>query len=135
MNDRMNRLHLAMKEADVDAILLTDGYNIHYLSGYKGHTGCMLVLDDKIYILTDSRYTEQVSIEAPSATCVDIGMDGYAKMLLKLVPANTRLGFENNEISYMKYIMKNRQNMNLQLQTKKILFMKKIEIIILFIIS
>lgn len=103
MNDRMNRLHLAMKEADVDAILLTDGYNIHYLSGYKGHTGCMLVVDDKVYILTDSRYTEQVSIEAPSATCVDIGMDGYAKMLLKLVPANTRLGFENHEISYMKY--------------------------------
>lgn len=103
MNDRIGRLYTIMDELAVDAMLLTDGYNIHYLSGYKGHTGCMLVMKNDIYILTDSRYTEQVSIEAPDVKCIDIGMEGYAKRLRDLIGDNIRLGFENNEISYMKY--------------------------------
>lgn len=103
MNGRIDRLYKVMDELGVDAVLLTDGYNIHYLSGYKGHTGCMLVLENSIYILTDSRYTEQVGIEAPDVKCVDIGMEGYAKRLSGLIGDNIKLGFENNEISYMKY--------------------------------
>lgn len=99
----MDGLYQVMRDMNVDAVLLTDGYNIHYLSGYRGHTGCLLALADKQYILTDSRYTEQVGIEAPDFICVDIGMDGYAKTLKRMLHGKIRLGFENNEISYCKY--------------------------------
>lgn len=99
----MERLHRIMQDMDLEAVLLTDGYNIHYLSGYRGHTGCLLVFRDKQYILTDSRYTEQVGIEAPDFVCVDIGMDGYALTIKRLLPCRLRLGFENNEISYCKF--------------------------------
>ena len=99
---------------NIDGLILTDGYNIHYLTGYKGHTGCLLAIKDKRYILTDSRYTEQVSIEAPEYVCVDVGLDGYSKTISKLILdvytgqsnkdyESIRIGFENEHISYKQY--------------------------------
>ena len=63
------------------------------------------------YILTDSRYTEQVELEAPEFTCVDIGREGYSKTIAAMVQkafakegrSTLRIGFENKEISYMQY--------------------------------
>ena len=64
---------------DLQVLILTDGYNIHHLSGYRGHTGMLVAFQGEQYILTDSRYTEQVELEAPEFTCVDIGREGYSK--------------------------------------------------------
>ncbi len=69
----------------MDAVILTDGYNIHYLSGYSGHTGMVLITKEHRRILTDSRYTEQVSIEAPDFECVDIKSEGYTKSINRLL--------------------------------------------------
>ena len=102
------------KEKGIHAIILTDGYNIHYLSGYKGHTGCMLFFGDRRCILTDSRYTEQVTIEAPDYECIDIGIEGYSKtiagLLSEAMPAGgfnasnkLLIGFENKDISYTQF--------------------------------
>ena len=42
---------------DLQVLILTDGYNIHHLSGYRGHTGMLVAFQGEQYILTDSRYT------------------------------------------------------------------------------
>lgn len=81
----MNRLYEIMDNDRLDALIITDGYNIHYLSGYGGHTGCMVITCKGRYILTDSRYTEQVMIEAPDFSCVDIKLDGYANTINKII--------------------------------------------------
>ncbi len=122
----MERLKLIINNNNLDGIVITDGYNIHHLTGYAGHTGMVLALRDKDYILTDSRYTEQVTLEAPEFTCVDIGMDGYADTIIKLLseymsgnlldntPNNDacmnhnkdiifNIGFEDEHISYKQY--------------------------------
>lgn len=109
----MRRLYEIMSLLKLDALLLTDGYNIHYISGYRGHTGCMLITANNRCILTDSRYTEQVSIEAPDFECVDVGMDGYTKTIVTLLnkygisknskDAKVRIGFENEDISYRQF--------------------------------
>ncbi len=108
MKDRFERLKNIMSEEKLDGLILTDGYNIHYLSGYKGHTGCMLILKDEKYIITDSRYTEQVSIEAADFSCVDICLNGYSKSVYNLICGSCgncgiRLGFEDENISYKQY--------------------------------
>lgn len=119
---RIKRLKQIMQEKKLDLLLLTDGYNMHYISGYRGHTGCMLVFDEDRYILTDSRYTEQAALEAPDFVCVDIKEQGYAKTVKRIleeyhnrarVSASggmshkagnlLRIGFENKEISYSQY--------------------------------
>lgn len=105
----MKKLTDIIKENKLDGVVITDGYNIHYNSGYKGHTGCMLITPGNSYILTDSRYTEQVLLEASGYICVDIGMEGYSKVLAKILkqemPEKNKvvLGFENKSISYMQY--------------------------------
>ena len=111
--ERLNRLNQIAESESLNAIILTDGYNIHYISGYRGHTGCMLVMSEDNFILTDSRYTEQVTIEAPEFRCIDIGRDGYSKTLKELVTSKAnitgisadklRIGFENEHISYSQY--------------------------------
>lgn len=102
-----------LKEYDLHALILTDGYNIHHLTGYRGHTGMLLAYGDSCLILTDSRYTEQVELEAPQVQCVDIGKSGYSKAVADrimhgLYPEakssnQLRIGFENKHISYMQY--------------------------------
>lgn len=81
----MDRIFNIMKKLRMDAIILTDGYNIHYLSGYSGHTGIALITKEHKFILTDSRYTEQVSIEAPEFECIDIKSEGYSKCINRLL--------------------------------------------------
>ena len=96
---------------DLQVLILTDGYNIHHLSGYRGHTGMLVAFQGEQYILTDSRYTEQVELEAPEFTCVDIGREGYSKTIAGMLQkafakegrSTLRIGFENKEISYMQY--------------------------------
>lgn len=123
---RIQRLNQIMRDRMLDLLLLTDGYNMHYISGYRGHTGCMLVFDECRYILTDARYTEQAALEAPEFVCIDIKQQGYAKTVKYLleeycnrrkrtVPKTSadgasykgenalRIGFENREISYSQY--------------------------------
>lgn len=112
-DDRLKRVFDVMASKKLDAVILTDGYNIHYISGYRGHTGCMLIAPSQSYILTDSRYTEQVTIEAPDAVCVDIGREGYSKTMKGLLTDKVsqgvissrlmRVGFENEHISYRQF--------------------------------
>ncbi|MBR3833630.1 MAG: aminopeptidase P family protein [Lachnospiraceae bacterium] len=109
MNDRLQRLYNIIKEKDLDGVILTDGYNIDYISGYKGHTGMLLVVNDTSYILTDSRYTEQASLEAKAFEIIDIGMDGYSKTVKRILEEKIEdshtvsLGFEDKSISYTQY--------------------------------
>lgn len=102
-----------IEKNNLDGILLTDGYNIHYLTGYKGHTGVALIMGEDRFIFTDSRYTEQAQLEALEFRTIDIGMDGYSKTIKKLLTekqgstlieqSRLKLGFENKSISYSQY--------------------------------
>lgn len=110
----MERIINIMNKMKLDVVIITDGYNMHYLTGYTGHTGCMLIFSKEQYILTDSRYTEQVGIETEGIKCIDIGLDGYATTICRLmsnyfekeinsVDKVIHIGFENNHISYREY--------------------------------
>lgn len=110
MNKRLDGLYSIIKDKGLTGVILTDGYNIDYLSGYKGHTGMVLILEGDKFILTDSRYTEQAEKEAGDFACVDIGMEGYSKTVRRLIEEKygliekaIPLGFEDKHISYSQY--------------------------------
>ena len=118
MDNKLESVLDIMNENQLQMIIISDGYNMHSLSGYKGHTGCILYFKDKQYILTDSRYTEQATIEAPQPMCIDIGSDGYSKTIVSLMkpyveqmnashnqePSAFLIGFENEHISYNQFM-------------------------------
>lgn len=118
MDNKLESVLDIMNENQLQMIIISDGYNMHSLSGYKGHTGCILYFKDKQYILTDSRYTEQATIEAPQLMCIDIGSDGYSKTIAGLMKPYVEqmnashnqetsaflIGFENEHISYNQFM-------------------------------
>lgn len=63
--ERLRRLRSRLAEEGVDAILISDGENRRYLSGFVGTAGYLLITKDAAVLVTDSRYTEQAGRQAP----------------------------------------------------------------------
>ena len=102
---RLARARDILNEKSIDVLLLTDGYNIHYVTGYAGHEGMALIFNDQAVVLTDSRYTEAAAKEAPCFTVVDIKSEGYGKTIRRIlaqagVREDASIGFEDRQISY-----------------------------------
>jgi Xaa-Pro aminopeptidase len=116
MQHREDRVRNLMKEKSVDAVIISDRYNVNYISGYMGDTGMLFFVGEAQYVLTDSRYTEIAGRQAEGFCCVDIGLDGYAKTVMRLlneeigqslsesdVDKVVNVGFEDESISYRQY--------------------------------
>jgi Xaa-Pro aminopeptidase len=102
-----NKITNLMNDKCLDSIIISDRYNVNYLSGYMGDTG-MLLFTKNSYVLTDSRYTEIATIQAKDFVCVDIGVDGYSKTIKNLLRKSfdnqdINIGFEDESISYKQY--------------------------------
>ena len=55
MTDRIERLYRCMEEQQAEAVIVSDGCNMRYLSGFSGATGYLYVSRARRVILTDSR--------------------------------------------------------------------------------
>lgn len=62
--ERYGRVIGILEEKQVDAIIVSNGYNMRYISGFSGATGYLYVSRNKRVVLTDSRYTIQAKEEA-----------------------------------------------------------------------
>lgn len=69
MLNRSKRLMDILEQKGIGAALITKPDNIRYFTGYTGE-GCLLVLKNRLIILTDFRYVEQVSRQAPECECI-----------------------------------------------------------------
>ena len=57
-------LNKLLSDASVDAILITDPYNLRYYTGFRGGEGFGLITNRGSFVLiTDSRYTEAAEKE------------------------------------------------------------------------
>ena len=52
------------KETGIDALLVTDPYNMRYLSGFRGGEGILYLSGKRSVLITDSRYTEAARQES-----------------------------------------------------------------------
>ena len=57
--ERCERLRNILIKENVDGILISNGSNMRYLSGFSGETGFLLITCQATVIFTDSRYTIQ----------------------------------------------------------------------------
>ena len=95
-------------EMNLDAILITDRYNMRYIASYRGE-GIIVLAGSGKTVITDSRYTEQVQRECEGYECADIAGKGYVACISSILDGqrknsgNLRVGFENLSISYREY--------------------------------
>lgn len=91
------------KEGHADAILVSDGYNMRYLSGFRGATGYLFLTPGRKVLLTDSRYTTQAKEEAAGFEVMEAGGErGYGVLLAELIRETqaSSLMFEDQHLIY-----------------------------------
>ncbi len=96
-----------VKEKNLDAILVSDGFNMRYISGFTGATGYLLVSENKRRLLTDSRYTVAATEQAPDFETVTITVEhDYIYEINRFIAEENikTLGFEADNFTYSEYL-------------------------------
>jgi len=100
-NNRLDRLRQRLGEDEVEAILVSQPENRHYLSGFDGSSGYLLISADLAVLATDFRYVEQAKKQAPGYEIFRI--TGDMKSWFPSLAGGLglrRLGFEAEHLSY-----------------------------------
>lgn len=103
MTDKIKKV---LSEKQVDAVWISDGYNIRYLSGFRSEDASLFLSGNKKVLITDSRYIVQANREAKGFEVVITSMErGYAQILAELVEQEKvkRLGFEDLHMIYSTF--------------------------------
>ncbi|MGE5589689.1 MAG: M24 family metallopeptidase [Bacillota bacterium] len=65
MNHRLHALRAKMSEQSLPALLVMKDANRVYVSGFTGSSGILIVTAQAAVLITDGRYTEQATLQAP----------------------------------------------------------------------
>ena len=103
--NHLKKLRTALSERGIDALLVLDELNQHYLSGFAFTDGFLLITKENAYLVTDFRYYENAGKNAYSD--FEVVMPGDRKAFLdeKLSDASAKtVGFEGGFVSYETYL-------------------------------
>ncbi len=102
---KLQRLRENMKNKDVDALLVLDELNQHYLSDFAFTDGFLLITMNKAYLVTDFRYYE-MAINGACKEFEIIMPENRREFIDKALSEDsaTTLGFEGGFVSYETYI-------------------------------
>lgn len=100
---RKEKLTKYLNENNLDAVLITDEYNMKYLSG-ADYEGIFFGCKEQNYILTDSRYTEVAERDAIDATVIT-ATKSYYEVVKELIVKHgvAKLGFEDLHLTFAHY--------------------------------
>ncbi len=100
---RLDRLRAKLEQEKLDAILISNGENRRYLSGFVGTAGWLFITPRSAVLCTDFRYTEQAGLQAPGYRVDQIG--GKLEWLPKLcAEAGARLvGYEADNLTVTQF--------------------------------
>lgn len=101
LRPRLAALRERMVRMKLDAYLLTHAPDIAQFTGFSGHDSTALITARDETVITDSRYTEELSLAAPHAKLV-LRKKSMADALTQAISKAkaSRVGFETNFITY-----------------------------------
>ena len=101
---RLTKLREKMKESSLDAVIVFDELNQHYLSEFAFTDGFLFITKKNAFLVTDFRYYEMALKEANKGFTV-LTPEDRRKFLSEAI-ANDEckcIGFEGNFVSFAKY--------------------------------
>lgn len=104
MKIRLEKIREKIKSNGLDGLLVMKPANRHYLSGFTGSSGVLLILKDTSYVITDFRYVEQASKQAPDYQIIKHGnpiTDTLKELLEKHSVRN--IGFEKDFVTFSQF--------------------------------
>ena len=101
---RLTKLRNQMKQLNVDAVLVLDELNQHYLSEFAFTDGLIFITMNKAYLVTDFRYYEMALGKANKSFEV-ITPDNRKEFLNRVISEEgiKTIGFEGGFVSYETY--------------------------------
>jgi len=102
--EKLGKLRARFSELGIDGMLITNGYNRRYMTGFTGTAGVVLIGEKKAVFITDFRYVEQASRQINGYEIIQhMGsiIDEVAKQAADL--GIKRLGFEQDHLSFATY--------------------------------
>ncbi len=101
---KINELLELIGKDGIDAVIITDPYNLRYYSGFSGREGCLYISRNRNMLITDSRYTLWAKKECGEES-VYIAGDGGKDILKKFAKEDkvSRLGLEGNHLTWKEY--------------------------------
>ena len=98
---RISKLREKIKE--VDGFIVTNLNNIHYLVGFSGSSGVLIITQKEVVFFTDFRYKEQCAREIKSADVVIVKESLFDEISRhSIVRSLKKIGFEES-IKYSSY--------------------------------
>ncbi len=103
--DNYKKVQELLKKLSIDAVIISNGNNMRYVSGFAGETGYIYISEKRHAVVTDFRYTIQAEMEAEGYEVITIGNGGYEEALNNIFKTEkvSRLGFEAEDMLYAKY--------------------------------
>ena len=97
IRNRIEKLRAVLVEKELDGIFISQPENRHYLSGFNGSAGYLVVTVQETILATDFRYYEQVKIQAPDYALFELtGKVSEWFPNLTGLPGLQKLGFESS---------------------------------------
>lgn len=110
LGERHARLRSRLREAALDALVVTHAPNLRYLSNHAGSAGILVVTATGVYLLADFRYTESIArLQASPHACPRLEPRGvpesYDEALLQVLAelGATRVGIEAAHLSVARF--------------------------------
>ncbi|HBI03215.1 MAG TPA: Xaa-Pro dipeptidase, partial [Paenibacillaceae bacterium] len=101
MSVKLIALREKMRTENLDGFFVTNPFNRRYLSGFTGTSGNLVITANSSDLITDFRYVEQASQQAPDFTVIR-----HEREILECVGEQVkkqgvkRLAFEQNDVTY-----------------------------------
>ena len=101
---KLNRLRAKMEELSLDAVLVLDVLNQHYLSEFAFTDGFLFVTKANAYLVTDFRYYE-MALNKANKNFEILMPENRREFLKKTISENgiKTIGFEGGSVSYETY--------------------------------
>ncbi len=103
---RRRKLIHTLRKADADALLVTNGTNVRYLTGFSGDSSYLVIGGELTVLLSDSRYATQLKEECPG---LDVHIRTNRQSIFEAVGRVVkraklgRLAFESNATTYEEW--------------------------------
>ncbi len=91
---------------NIQALLVSNLQNVHYLSHFTGSTATLLVTDRGSFFFSDFRYMTQAKAQVKGFTIIEVARDSTHSIAQQLQKFGlTRLGFEAGALTFSQYLI------------------------------
>lgn len=101
---KIEKLRILMKKDKLGALVITNPYNIRYMTGFTGTSGVVIITEADALFITDFRYTQQATDQAPSFDVVEHKQGIIKEIAIQVEKLGIkRIGFEKTDLTYATF--------------------------------